>query len=42
MYLPQVFLLAGCLGLIGFHASAEDDFTASFRCAAASIPIRSF
>jgi hypothetical protein len=31
MYLPQVFLLAGCLGLIGFHASAEDDFTASFR-----------
>jgi hypothetical protein len=31
MYLPQVFLLAGCLGLIGSHASAEDDFTASFR-----------
>jgi hypothetical protein len=31
MYLPQVFLFAGCLGLIGSHASAEDDFTASFR-----------
>ncbi|GAB1715670.1 MAG: hypothetical protein NTAFB05_07120 [Nitrobacter sp.] len=31
MYLSQVFLLAGCLGLIGSHASAEDDFTASFR-----------
>ncbi|WP_438274998.1 outer membrane beta-barrel protein [Nitrobacter sp.] len=31
MYLPQVFLPAGCLGLIGSHASAEDDFTASFR-----------
>ena len=31
MYLPQVILLVGCLGLIGFHASAEDDFTASFR-----------
>jgi hypothetical protein len=31
MYLPQVFLLAGCLGLIASHACAEDDFTASFR-----------
>lgn len=31
MYLPQVFLIAGCLGLIGSHAFAEDDFTASFR-----------
>jgi len=31
MYLPQVFLLAGCLCLIGSHAFAEDDFTASFR-----------
>lgn len=31
MVLPQVFLLAGCLGLIGAAASAEDDFTASFR-----------
>jgi hypothetical protein len=31
MYLPQVFLLAGCLGLVGSHASAEDDFTASLR-----------
>jgi hypothetical protein len=31
MYLPQAFLFAGCLGLIGSHASAEDDFTASFR-----------
>jgi hypothetical protein len=31
MYLPRVLLLAGCLGLIGSHAFAEDDFTASFR-----------
>jgi hypothetical protein len=31
MHLPRVFLIAGCLGLIGTHASAEDDFTASFR-----------
>jgi hypothetical protein len=31
MHLPQVFLIVGCLGLIGTHASAEDDFTASFR-----------
>ncbi|MEH6950162.1 outer membrane beta-barrel protein [Nitrobacter sp. NHB1] len=31
MYIPQVFLIAGCVGLIGSHASAEDDFTASFR-----------
>lgn len=31
MYLPRVFLLAGCLNLFSSHASAEDDFTASFR-----------
>jgi hypothetical protein len=31
MHLPQVFLLAACLGLIDSHASAEDDFTASLR-----------
>jgi len=31
MHLPQVFLLAGCLSAIASAASAEDDFTASFR-----------
>lgn len=31
MYLPKVFLIAGCLGLAGSHACAESDFTASFR-----------
>lgn len=31
MYIPKVILLAGCLGLIGSYACAEDDFTASFR-----------
>jgi hypothetical protein len=31
MYLPKVFLLVGCLGLVGSQACAEDDFTASLR-----------
>jgi hypothetical protein len=31
MHLPQVLFLSACLGLIGSHASAEDDFTASLR-----------
>src|SRR6185437_3948295 len=31
MHLPQVILLAGCLSAIASAASAEDDFTASFR-----------
>ncbi len=31
MHIPKVFLIAGCLGLVGSHACAESDFTASFR-----------
>jgi hypothetical protein len=31
MYIPKVFLIASCLGVICSPASAEDDFTASFR-----------
>ncbi|MBS0531514.1 MAG: outer membrane beta-barrel protein [Proteobacteria bacterium] len=31
MVLPKVFVLVGCFGLICSQASAEDDFTASFR-----------
>lgn len=31
MNIPKVILLAGCLGLVGSQACAEDDFTASLR-----------